>query len=156
MSGDDKRAIGDLVRDTAAGRGREGEGEGTVGRMAEAGAARRLVSPRSQPRVCLPCVIYHAELKALGQAAALESGMLALQTTLSEYARLAQEVLPAGQDVVHSLHGLQAIAAAKLTLMVVSLPEALAVLFLAQSGRLRFKWNSITEPRDSPNEPHAG
>ena len=23
-----------------------------------------------------------------------------------------------------------------------------------QSGRLRFKWGSITEPRDSPNEPH--
>jgi hypothetical protein len=74
-------------------------------------------------------VAYHAELKALGQATALESGMLALQTTLSEYARLAQEVLPAGQDVVHSLHGLQAIAAAKLTVMVVSVPQ-LSILSL--------------------------
>lgn len=53
------------------------------------------------------------ELKALGQAAHLEGGMHTLQKTLAEYASLAREVLPAGQDVVHALHALQSVAAAK-------------------------------------------
>lgn len=58
------------------------------------------------------------ELKVLGQATAVESGLEAVRTTIKYYSRIARDVLPAGEEVeavLSALHRLLLVANSKFT-----------------------------------------